>query len=144
MILAIAPGNLFHFHVARWTIDPSHRIHEVHGDPPQGHELEAPLGQAVVAGPHLAAARADRSPVAAGFDLNFDCRPVGIVYPSGFSVDERLEILDAIATRLRIVLSCILWWLREDELFQTHLYRKPHRMHFFLFQIQPAILARAR
>ena len=38
------------------------------------------------------------------------------------------------STRLRIVLSCILWWLREDELLQTHLHQKPHRMYFFLFR----------
>jgi len=72
LVLAVAPGNLLHLHPTLGAVHPTHRIKEEDRDPPEGHVLELPLCQAIVARPDMAAARADGSPVLARLDLHFD------------------------------------------------------------------------
>jgi hypothetical protein len=57
----VAPGNSFDSNKpTAATVDSAHGVQKEDGEPPQGDELEAPLGEFIVARRELMAARADR------------------------------------------------------------------------------------
>ena len=111
--LAVAPGDALHHHAATRAADAPQRVHEHHGDLPQRYELETPLGQAVVAGPPLSAARADGAAVGPRQDGDFQRQAIGLLVPSGRSIHERLVTCDAIEDSLKLHPA----WTPEDEVF---------------------------
>jgi hypothetical protein len=100
--LAAGPGNLFDHDAARGTVDAPHGGHEHHGDLPQRHELEPPLGETVVAGPPPAAARTNGATIGSRLDRRFDGQTRRVFLPSRLAVDERLVTFDAIEDSLQV------------------------------------------
>ena len=123
LVLAVAPGNLLHLHTTPWTLDAPHRVHEEHRDLPERHRAppagwsEPSLGQSVVAGSRLAAARADCPAIRTWLDRNLDRRLGCGIDPACFLVNERLVPLDVIEDSFQLH-GCGL--LRRDGVLQQH------------------------
>jgi hypothetical protein len=100
--LATRPRNLFHDHAASRAIDPPHGVHEHHGDLPQRHKFEPPLGEAVVAGPPPAAARTDGAAIGPRRDRHFDRQMRRVLLPPRLAVDERLVTFDPVEDSLQL------------------------------------------
>ncbi len=60
LVLAVAPGNLFHHNAAVAAIDAPHSVQEENQKAPERDELETPLGEMIVTRRRPAAARTDR------------------------------------------------------------------------------------
>ena len=92
---AVAPGNFFDDHgAAAAAIDAPHGVQQEDEESPQGNELEAPLGELVVAGRRLMAARADRGRTLARPHGDFDALVVGT--ETGVLVDKSPEAMAAV------------------------------------------------
>ena len=97
LLFAFGPWHALDGHPARWALHPPHRVDEEHRNVPQRHKLEPSSWKPVVAGPLLAATRADRPAVGPGLDVHLDLGGSTGGYDQSFPlVDERLERLDVI------------------------------------------------
>jgi hypothetical protein len=57
-MFAITPGNLLNEHrIASATINAAHRVQQKDEETPERNKLEAPLGEMIIAGTRLVAAR---------------------------------------------------------------------------------------
>jgi len=101
--LAGRPRHLLDDNPAGRAIHPPHRVHEEHRHVPQRHELKPSGCKRVIAGPLLAAARADRSAVGPRLDVHFQegLSPCDF-HESLLLVDEGLERLDVIENTLEV------------------------------------------
>src|ERR1039457_3486804 len=90
------PWHTLHRHSATRAVHSPHRVDEEHGDLPQRHELETPLGQVIVNRSLAATAGTDWSAVGPGPDRNLD-RSIGRAAGHfGLFVHEGLERFDQI------------------------------------------------
>ena len=122
MLLALSPLHALDGRTALRAIDTPQGLDEEHRDVPQRHELEPPRREPVVAGPLLAAPRADRPATGPRLDLDLDA---GLCTTSlnkrRLRVDKRLVRLDAIENSLELHPAVA---PGEGLINQPHLYRK--------------------
>jgi hypothetical protein len=102
LTLAFAPRHPLDRHAALWAVYPPHRVNEEHRDVPEWNELESARFKPVIAGPLLAAARADRPAVGPGRDIDLDLLVNRIVDEADVLVDETLVPLDAVENTLEM------------------------------------------
>jgi len=94
LVLAIAPRNLpDRHHATTAALDAPHAVQEENQDPPEGDELEAPLGKMIVTRRRLVARRADRRRSGPRPDVHFDAFLIGA--EAGMMVDKsRLSVAE--------------------------------------------------
>ncbi len=86
LVLAIAPGNLFHHNAAVPAMDAPHPVQKENQKAPERDGLEPPLGQMIVTRRRPAAARADRRSTLARTHVHFDRLVAGA--EAGVLIDE--------------------------------------------------------
>ena len=77
MVLAVAPGNLLDDDAAAAAIDAPHGVQQKDQKSPERNELETPLGELIVTGRGLMAARANRRRTLARTHGDLDALLVG-------------------------------------------------------------------
>ena len=101
--LAVSPWHTPDGHAAGRTINPPHRVDAEHRHVPERDDLKPSGGKPVIAGPLLAAARADGPPVGPGLDVHLQERLDTRTFDQSLlSIDEGLERLDAIENTLEV------------------------------------------
>jgi hypothetical protein len=76
-VLAIAPGNLLDHHATISAINTSHAVEQENQKAPQGNELEATLGEMIVARRRSVAPGTDGCRSLPRSDVHFDALVVG-------------------------------------------------------------------
>ena len=101
--LAVSPWHTLDGHAAGRAINPPHRVDEEHRHVPERDELKPSGGKPVIAGPLLAAARADGPPIGPGLDVHLQERLATRTFDQSLLfIDEGLERLDAIENTLEV------------------------------------------
>ena len=100
-VLAGGPREGLDPHAAARAGHAAHGVEEDHGDVPQGHEVEAPDRQRVVARGRAPALRAFRAGSGTGTYADLDAQPRVLHQPHRF-VDERRVLLDPIQDSLEL------------------------------------------
>ena len=100
-VLAGGPRDGLDLHPAAGAADAAHRVDEDHGDLPQGHEVEAPRRQRVVAWGRAPALRARRASPGAGTYADLDAQPRVLHEPHRL-VDERRVLMQPIQDSLEL------------------------------------------
>ena len=94
-MFAITPGNLLNEHrIASATINPAHRVQQKDEETPERNNLEAPLGEMIVAGTRLVAARTNSRRTRAG--THRDLNRLFVRTEAGMLVNETRKMMAAV------------------------------------------------
>ena len=102
LVLALGPGNGLDSHAASATLHAVSGVQKEDGEAPQGHELEAPRRQRVVARAGLLTPRAARPAMGPRAQFDLEVQPSGLFAEPDGTVHEPGLLLEAIQDSLHL------------------------------------------